>query len=310
MVLKEPANYFQVYKAPMGTERAGAVVVLYQPDAAILAQLAEGLRGHRLIAVANGPISVEATDALAGADLRLEANPGNLGLGAALDQGMRAAAEEGFSHALLLDQDSRPPPDLLEALRVRMGRLAEEGERVGVVAAHLTPPAEGNYRPIRYAWRHGRSLAGCAPVDFAPTSGSLTNLAAYAEVGPFRRDFFIAGIDVEWGFRAWSRRWGSYVVRDLAMQHRWGEATRRNESGRPQILRHASVRNYYYARNVVATARLPHVPARWRAASLAMLAAQIGLLALRGAPGALRPIRTGLRDGLIGRLGPAPETLA
>ena len=293
----------------MGRERACAIVVLYHPNVAVLAQLAQGLRGHRLIAVANGPISVEATGALAQADLRLEVNPVNLGLGAALDQGMRVAAEEGFSQALLLDQDSEPSLGLLEALWARGRRLSEEGARAGVVAPRLTPPTEGHYRPISYAWRRGRSLAGCVPVDFAPTSGSLTNLTAYAEVGPFRRDFFIGGVDVEWGFRAWSQQWGSYVVSDLAMPHRWGEATSTNEAGKPQILRHSPVRNYYYARNVVATARLPHVPARWRAVSLTMLVAQIGLLVLRGAPGALRPIRAGLRDGLTGRLGPAPEPL-
>lgn len=293
----------------MGRERACAIVVLYHPDAAILAQLAQGLRGYRLIAVANGPVSVEAAGALAEADLRLEVNPDNLGLGAALDQGMRAAAEEGFSQALLLDQDSEPPVGLLDALWARVHRLSEEGVRAGVVAPRLTPPPEGHYRPISYAWRRGRSLAGCVPVDFAPTSGSLTNLTAYAEVGSFRRDFFIGGVDVEWGFRAWSHHWGSYVVSDLTMPHRWGEATSASEAGKPQILRHSPVRNYYYARNVVATARLPHVPARWRAVSLAMLVAQISLLVLRGAPGALRPIRAGLRDGLAGRLGPAPEPL-
>ena len=78
----------------MGRERACAIVVLYHPNVAIHAKLAQGLRGHRVIAVANEPISVEATAALAEADLRLEVNPVNLGIGAALDQGMRAAVEK------------------------------------------------------------------------------------------------------------------------------------------------------------------------------------------------------------------------
>ncbi len=91
------------------------------------------------------------------------------------------------------------------------------------------------------------------------------------------------------------------------MPHRWGEAVSADELGKPQILRHSRLRNYYYARNVVATARLRHVPWRWRAKSCAALAAQIAVLAAKGASGSLEPVRAGLADGLRGRLGAAPE---
>jgi len=292
-----------------GASLSCAAVVLHRPDPEILGRLAAGVHGYRLIAVANGPLSPAAQAALAGVDLRLIRNERNLGLGAGLNVATRAAAEEGFDHVLLLDQDSEPPPGLIKALTVRADALAQAGERVAVLAPRLLPPAEGNYRTIRYAWRGRARAGGLVPVDFAPTSGSLTSLAAYAEIGPFREDFFIAGIDVEWGFRAWSRGWSSYVATDLAMPHRWGEAASPEEATTPQILRHAPVRNYYYARNVVATARLPYVPALWRARSCVSLVAQIGLLALRGAPSSLRPVRAGLRDGVLGRMGPAPAGL-
>ena len=280
--------------------RVCAAVGLYRPDAALLRRLAEGLAGLRLIAVANGPLAPEAAGALAGADLRRIDLATNIGLGAGLNAAARTAAGEGYSHVLLLDQDSEPAPGLASALLREAKRLDAAGRRAGVVAPLLTPP-EG-YRAMRYAWREAGAEA--AAVDFAPTSGSLLDLAAYREVGPFRDDFFIAGLDVEWGFRAWSRGWGSYVAKRLAMPHRWGEA---DESDRPQILRHAPIRNYYYARNVLATARLAHVPLAWKARSCATLAAQIAILAAKGAPGALAPVRAGLRDGALGRMGPAPE---
>lgn len=292
--------------AAAGDPRACAAVVLYRPEPVLLARLAQGLAGRRLIAVANGPLDAAAAQALAGADLRLVAFARNVGLGAGLNAAVAAAAEEGFSRALLLDQDSEPGPDLIPALERAAEALAAQGERAAVVAPLLTPP-DASWRPMRYAWRGVAPRAEPAPVDFAPTSGSLLDLAAFAEVGPFRADFFIAGLDVEWGFRAWSRGWGSYIVRDVAMPHRWGEP---GEAGRPQILRHAPLRNYYYVRNVIATARLPHVPAAWRARSCATLAAQLAVLALKGERGALRPARAGLRDGLAGRLGPAPEGAA
>ncbi len=286
--------------------RACAAVVLYQPDPALLARQAQGLRGQPFFAFANGPVDEAAIAALAPTDLRLIRSPANLGLGHGLNAVMEAAARDGFSHVMLLDQDSEPQPGLLDVLAQRSVTLQAEGRRIGVLAPRLVPPAEGFYKPIRYEWRGEPDAGGLAAVDFAPTSASLVNMAAYAEIGPFRDDFFIAGIDVEWGFRAWHRGWGSYIATDLEVPHRWGEAVSPDELGKPQILRHSRVRNYYYARNVVAVAGLGHVPWRWRLKSCAGLAAQIGLLGLKGEPGSLRPVCAGLRDGLRGRLGPVP----
>lgn len=289
--------------------RACAAVVLYQPDPALLARQAQGLRGQPFFAFANGPVDKAALAALAPTDLRLIRSPFNLGLGHGLNAVMAAAAGESFDQVMLLDQDSEPGPRLLETLADRSAALQDAGLRVGVLAPRLVPPPEGHYKPIRYEWRREADEAGLAAVDFAPTSASLVSMAAYADVGGFREDFFIAGIDVEWGFRAWRRGWGSYVAADLTVPHRWGEAVSEDDLGKPQILRHSALRNYYYARNVVAVARLPHIPWRWRLKSTAALAAQIGLLALKGEPRSLQPVRAGLTDGLRSRLGPAPPEI-
>ena len=288
--------------------RACAGVVLYKPDPALLARQAEGLRGRTLFAFVNGPVEARALAALAATDLHLIESDENAGLGRGLNAVTEAAVDEGFSHIMLLDQDSEPPAGLLDRLAVRSVALEHE-EKIAVLAPLLVPPVEGSYKPIRYERRALARRDGLTALDFAPTSGSLLNLKAYAAVGPFRDDFFIAGIDVEWGFRAWARGWASYLATDLAMPHRWGEAVSEEELGKAQILRHAPIRNYYYVRNVIATARLAHVPLRWRLRSCAALAAQVGLLALKGPPGSLGPVGAGLADGLRGRLGAAPTSI-
>lgn len=295
-----------VQEAQLRGARACAGVVLYRPDTVLLARQAEGLRGHILFVFANGPVEAEALAALAPTQLRLISNAENVGLGQGLNAVMQAATAEGFSHVMLLDQDSEPPAGLLNALTERCLALESKGEKVAVLAPRLVPPQEGFYKPIRYERRGPVRADGLTPLDFAPTSGSLVSTAAFVAAGPFRDDFFIAGLDVEWGFRAWARGWGSYLETDLVMPHRWGEAVSEDELGKAQILRHTPVRNYYYVRNVIATARLAHVPLRWRIRSYAGLAAQIGVLALKGPPGSLRPVSAGLVDGVRGRLGPAP----
>lgn len=289
--------------------RACAGVVLYKPDPALLTRQAEGLRGQTLFAFANGPVAAPALAALASTDLRLIRSEENVGLGRGLNAVAQAAVGAGFSHIMLLDQDSEPPPGLLDHLTARSLAL-EQREKIAVLAPLLTPPAEGFYKPIRYERRGPAHADGLTALDFAPTSGSLVNLEAYAAVGPFRDDFFIAGIDVEWGFRAWDSGWGSYLVPELVMPHRWGDAVSEEELGKPQILRHSDLRNYYYARNVIAVARLRHVPLPWRLKSSLALFAQIGVLALKGAPGALHPVFKGIRDGLAGRLDRAPGDIA
>lgn len=292
--------------SPIGRQsRSCAGVVLYKPDTKLLKVLGHALAGRRLFAFANGPMDHQILAAFAGTDLRLIESPTNVGLGVGLNAIAQAAFEDGFGHIMLLDQDSTPSLDLLDQLTVQSLAL-ERQENVALIAPLLIPPSEGFYKPIHYQRRSLERADGLVSLDFAPTSGSLVNRRAYETIGPFRDDFFIAGIDVEWGFRAWNLGWSTYLVPGLKMPHRWGEDVRSEEIAKPQILRQTNVRNYYYARNVVATARLAHVPWRWRVKSAAALAAQLGLLAIRGDKGSAKPAWTGLIDGLRGRLGPAP----
>jgi rhamnosyltransferase len=280
-------------------------VVLFMPDAALLMRLVEGIGGARLFAFANGPLAEDAAAAFATANVVIARSPENLGLGHGLNAVMEAADREGFSHVLLLDQDSVPLPGDLDALFGRMRELERDRGKVALLAPILVPPVGETYKPIRYEWHGEDHGVAVRAVDFAPTSGSLVSVAAYREIGRFRDDFFIGGIDVEWGFRAWARGWASLVATDRTMEHRWGEPAPAQR--RAQILRHEPVRNYYYARNAVATLKLAHVTLKWRVKSLAILAAQLALLALRGNQDSFRFAWRGVRDGMSGRLGPGPE---
>lgn len=284
-------------------------VVLYMPDISILQRQIENLVGIPLIAYANGSLHDDIRAALGKADLLLIESPTNVGLGLGLNAVMTAAIDRGFTHVFLLDQDSEPNLTMLSALTTRLLELGQRGEKVALVAPRLVPPEGENYKPIHYNWRRVPAAPGLAAVDFAPTSGSLLSVAAYREIGAFRGDFFIGGIDVEWGFRAWSKGFASFVLTEWDMPHRWGERAKDGSHLIPQILRQSPLRNYYYIRNVIAVARLPYVPLSWRLRSLAIMAVQVVMLVLRGPSGALRAVRWALRDGFQNRLGPAPHEL-
>lgn len=287
-----------------------AAIILFRPDSAVLDRLLSVLAadGHRLLIFVNGPIEDVANALVAklGNALVIRSEE-NVGQGLALNRLVEAARAGGASHILLMDQDSSPPPGFAAALADRAAHYQARGHRLAAIGPLLVPPQGESYRPLRYVWleqAEGRAY-------FIPTSGSLVSIAAWNEVGPFRGDYFIDGIDVEWGLRALSRGYDSIVALDLPMEHRWGTPAQPNEGNTPQILRYSELRCFYYLRNNTAMLRLPHIGSKWRRKTALNLGLQISLLliARRFKRNTVRLVRRALSDGWHGRLGPAPAEL-
>ncbi len=283
-------------ESKLAEPRLAAATVLYNPDAALLAALRDGLRlaGVPLLVVCNSALDPDLRqDLQRDAGVTLLGDGTNVGLGAALNAAMAAAEAAGFTHVLLFDQDSTPDRALPAALLERAAALPGP---LGAIGPRLTPPPGQGYKAIWYSFRSG-GRPGVQPVDFLPTSGSLVPVAAWRGVGPFRADFFIDGIDIEWSFRAWKAGFPIILADDIAMEHRWGQP--KGRTAEPQIFRQGRLRNRYYLRNNVYSLRLPHVPWRWKARILLRLAAQTAALALRGeGTSALQAIRSGWRGEL------------
>ena len=254
-----------------------AATVLYHPDLTVLDAMLSSLDrgGRQLYIFVNSPLDTASEDRLAAlANSVIMRSSTNVGLGAAFNAILERATNDGVTHILLLDQDSTPAPDVPERLLEYFLERDTAALPLAALGPLLVPPVAGHYLPIRYAWR-GKSDGA---VDFLPTSGSLLSIAAWGRVGPFRADYFIAGIDVEWGFRAWSHGYASLVASDIQMVHRWGSAADDKHPNQPQILRHSNTRVYYYLRNSVDCLKLPHVPFGWKVKHGLRLTAQIGAL--------------------------------
>jgi rhamnosyltransferase len=288
-----------------------AAIVLYQPDGELLGNLLAALdcNHRRIFLYLNGAVepSIQARiDAVANSCVFHSDE--NVGLGAALNVLVTAAQAEGFAHLQLFDQDSTPDRDLPPDLMVHFLGRARENEQLAVVAPLLTTPVGGRFRRNRYFWRNRRK----GTVDFAPTSGSIISLAVWRQIGPFKADYFIGGIDVEWGLRAWHHGYASLIATGIPMVHRWGTGAIAGERWKPQILRQSNVRNYFYIRNAVDTLLLGYIPLGWRLRYAARLFGQIGLLLLarEDAVSRRRALGRALYDGWHGRLGPLPRELA
>lgn len=288
--------------------RVAAATVLYKPDPDQLEQLLAPLDrdGISVFVFLNGPVLPAIEARLARSTAISLRSPDNVGLGQALNAVVEAAVAEGFAFLLLLDQDSVPPAGLANALAAQFARLPSSA---GALGPRLVAPHDEHYLEPWYA-RRGAAGPDITLVDFLPTSGTLLPLAAWRQVGPFRADFFIDGIDVEWCFRASASGHRCYLAEALTMQHRWGDATAQARR-KPQILRQSLTRSFYYLRNTVFCLRLSHIPMRWRLRSCLRIVAQAMLLV--GTKPFSRPtwktVSAALSNGVRGKLGPIPPGL-
>jgi rhamnosyltransferase len=255
----------------------------------------------RLIVVDNGSAAA-ALGALAGREgVELVRNAENLGVGTALNQGARRAAELGYAWLLMLDQDTEVDPDLLAGLAEAYGACPFK-ERVKILAANYRIPSLGRTGHPEGAAPFSRAVA-------ANTSGSLLSLAAFAEAGPLRDDFFIDLVDTEYCLRLRSLGYEVVVTSRALMTHEIGSGFARRIFGRVRnISNHSPARRYYMTRNRVAMARayLWREP-RWVAMEMVRAAAELVAMARfeQDRLAKARAAAAGLWDGLRGRLGRA-----
>jgi len=240
-----------------------AVVVSHDPDdtldRVLDATLAQ-VEAVVLVDNASDPGTRARLAARAAADSRLTlvANPVNVGLAAAQNQGLDAALAAGADWVLLLDDDSVPDPDMVATLRAAWHRL-DGNRRVALLTPRLTD-AEGTLRPrlLTARGRFGLSRTPLGPGAiardglFAIASGSLIRARVFEVAGRMDSAFFIDYIDVEFSLRL--RRAGFEIVGvgDAVLRHRLGEAQTARLLGRTRVINtHNAGRRHTIHRNRV-----------------------------------------------------------
>jgi len=290
-----------------------AVAVLYQPQVELLERLLSSTLNQvaRLYVVDNtqpGPgtrIPVQNSSRVHYLPLGR-----NAGLATAQNIGLRKALEDGFTHTLLLDQDSELAPGTVSGLLEAEQELLASGHRVAAVGAmyidiktNMPAPAH-RYRPFRL--EKIRVPVGSAPLesDWLIASGTLIRSSVLNEVGLMRDDLFIDVVDTEWGLRARSLGLISFLVPRVTMLHSIGDATA-ELLGRKLML-HNDIRACYMMRNNAYLIRVPTMGWLWRSSAPIYLLSSLIASSLF-AQNRLRRARLlvwALVEGFRGRLGP------
>ncbi|KQO44785.1 glycosyltransferase [Methylobacterium sp. Leaf85] len=290
-----------------------AGIVIYHPDEANLLRLVGALAPdvREIVIYANSAVSSQDEESLRaaaqGTDLSVIRPGGNLGLGAAYNDLLDHATGQDASFLLLLDQDSLPPPGAIPRLAARHAQLAEAGEQPAIVGPR---PTDWAGKPLQSPPGQGGSgnAAHASRVQFVISSGSLVNCEAARAVGPFRTDFFIDAIDVEWCMRANHRGYSIWIAEDVPMAHELGRGRIRLPFGLSPTDQPPR-RLYTFLRNQLAMLRMNHVPLAHKARTLVLLPLRI--VVYLGQNRFSREVRIalwrGLIDGARAELGP-PET--
>jgi rhamnosyltransferase len=307
-----PANASGVRASP--TNLAAGIVV-FEPDRDILLALVAAVGpgvGTIFIfinALTNRALRTELEDR---PRVRLIDSPVNFGVGDALNLIVLHAALAGFSEVLLFDQDSRPSCSLAPELFSIYHALVDQGARPSVVAPRLIAPSGATYKAPRYFRHPGvREESGAQPVHFVPTSGSLVSIEAFRNVGAFRGDYFIDGIDLEWCFRAWTHGYSCWCADGVSMIHTVGEGILEARSLGIRTPRQRDFRFETYVRNTVYGFRLRHIPVSWKLRQATYLLLQFATAAVATGFRAslLKHFARGFINGLRGRLGPPDGAL-
>ncbi len=292
-----------------------AVIILYNPDLPALNRLLQSIEGQveRTFIIDNTPGSSAGFASyfekykLSALYVPLAANKG---IATAQNSGIQKSLSAGYSHVLLLDQDSELPSGMVRKLLAAEAKLLKAGESVAAVGPLVVDEKNGKrYGAVRHGWFHTSwisiDISETEPVltDYLNASGSLIRAAVFEQVGLMLDELFIDAVDTEWGLRCRSRGFNSYVVPTAMMGHSLGDTVVR-AFGRDIIL-HRNIRDYYIVRNTAYLLRVLSMGWRWRLFALVYIPKYIIFHSLlsENTYGSLKLLLRALFDGLSGDIG-------
>jgi len=163
----------------------------------------------------------------------------NIGVGAALNLGLKLGLDQGCSWLLTMDQDSKfGSGDFLKFMETRT-----LNPDIAIVSPNNENLKKENFIAI------GKNNKLSAP-EYVLTSGNLVDIKVLASLGGYRSDFFIDWIDIEICYRIKKMGHEILVDWDVVFEHHLGVIMHYDIfSKKIPITIHSAQRYYYMVRN-------------------------------------------------------------
>ncbi len=235
--------------------RVVACVITHNPGPELASHLAAlRLQVDALVVIDNGSRNAGIVASAAQVnDCMYIGNPDNMGIAAALNEGVRQARALGGQWLAMFDQDSSAGPGLVPQL-LRFGLAHPLVSRIGVLAAsHRDRATQANYH---HPWDILEETAEARLLRSTITSGSLVRLEVFDELGLFDESLFIDSVDHDFCLRARRHGWAIVESRELVLEHSIGAITVEKLFGlRVVCTHHNAQRRYYMTRNLLEVCR-------------------------------------------------------
>lgn len=248
---------------------------------------------NSVVVVDNGSTS-ESLDLLwnlHGVEISLILLPSNLGLGTALNLGVKKAMSLGAEWILTLDQDSIPDHNMVTKLM----EYAEFNLQIKSLSPNLV------------SFSGSTAMPKIGQVKYAITSGNLVHRNVFEQAGLYNAGYFIDCIDFDFSLRIRKAGFFIHKVGAAKMIHQVGVNSTLPRALKSFYTQHNPVRRYYMFRNyVLLTKSYAGFDLRFILKLGVLYLFFLGLLVIfeKQRLVNLKYISEGLWDGLIGNSGP------
>lgn len=299
--------------------RVCAIIVTYFPDLALLEKMLKATipQVQGMVIVDNTPNSEKQkplAEVINNEGITFFEKGTNVGLGEGQNIGISWAKSHGFTHILLLDQDSVPAPDMIGRLAVAMETFQKIGIKVSAVGPKIiNSHTRKDMRFVRFGWFglkkiicNGFEKASSIRVDHLIASGSLISIKTLDEIGWMDEGFFIDYIDTDWHLKASSKGFQGYGVCDAVLFHGFGEGSFRVWLGHWQYRpKRSAWRFYFIFRNSMVLGKRDYAPLKWKVSEWIRLGRRFLFYSVFVAPRLqyVRMMVKGIWHGLRGKTG-------
>lgn len=224
-----------------------AGIVTYNPNIDLLRDNIDAIikQVDCIFVIDNGSKNINELNLLIGEypTVSLYHNYENLGIAQGLNRLCRLAVDKDYCWILTMDQDSICAADMVSCL------TAYEDNKYGIIAPRVEFRQDGvliEYTGSKDETRDTELIRACI------TSGSLTNLLAWKDVGGFDEWYFIDHVDNEFCTHIIQKGYKVIRVNKAVLYQRAGDMKYIRLFGKPIMLPYYSTfRNYYICRNTV-----------------------------------------------------------
>ena len=194
-------------------------------------------------------------------------NPGNIGLSAALNVGIKEAKRLGFNMVALFDQDTELPANFTQQMLHYINQYPGDkpvavyspifyNHVINETGRHI------NFKPFRLIRDRVIGTEDYAHPHYMITSGSIIPIKVLDDVGLMREEFFIDFVDIEWCLRARNQGYEIVAINKVMIDHHLGDYAVSFMGHHYPI--HSPLRMYYYFRNAMYLYRLREIDWNWR----------------------------------------------